>query len=95
MGQSGQEVGRQHARRPPGTPVVNLLVALFLFCLCLCLCLCLYPQYAGRPQGTPVGNPIEPRKIAIRAVLNRNWGIKDRGCYIARTSCCRDTRQAF
>ena len=91
MGQSGQEVGRQHARRPPGTPVVNLLVALFLFCLCLCL----YPQYAGRPQGTPVGNPIEPRKIAIRAVLNRNWGIKDRGCYIARTSCCRDTRQAF
>ena len=91
MGQSGQEVGRQHARRPPGTPVVNLLVALFLFCLCLCLC----PQYAGRPQGTPVGNPIEPRKIAIRAVLNRNWGIKDRGCYIARTSCCRDTRQAF
>ena len=91
MGQSGQEVGRQHARRPPGTPVVNLLVALFLFCLCLCL----YPQYAGCPQGTPVGNPIEPRKIAIRAVLNRNWGIKDRGCYIARTSCCRDTRQAF
>ena len=91
MGQSGQEVGRQHARRPPGTPVVNLLVSLFLFCLCLCL----YPQYAGCPQGTPVGNPIEPRKIAIRAVLNRNWGIKDRGCYIVRTPCCRDTRQAF